>query len=165
MQWTQYFRFLDTARSGVSSLLLIITLWLLFSGHRDPLNDVFFWTLACLWCRKLTAGGKLNRSHDECKTSRGREVKKRKPVTHFYKKFPHIWTLSRRNIQQFIILMKFTFIRSFCPKRLTVIRSHTDGGGCHSRCRWAHQEKFGVQHLAQGYFNMQTRGIKPATFW
>ena len=26
------------------------------------------------------------------------------------------------------------------------------------------QEQFGVQYLAQGHFDMQTRGIKPATF-
>ena len=27
-----------------------------------------------------------------------------------------------------------------------------------------HQEQFGVQCLAQGHFNMQTRGIEPSTF-
>ena len=26
-----------------------------------------------------------------------------------------------------------------------------------------HQEQYGVQYLAQGHFNMQTRGIQPAT--
>ena len=29
--------------------------------------------------------------------------------------------------------------------------SYTDGGGCHARCRPAHQEQFGVQYLAQGH--------------
>ena len=27
------------------------------------------------------------------------------------------------------------------------------------------QDQFGVQYLAQGHFDMQTRGIEPATFW
>ena len=31
--------------------------------------------------------------------------------------------------------------------------------------RPAHQEQFGVSYLAQGHFDMQTKGIKPATFW
>ena len=53
----------------------------------------------------------------------------------------------------------FIFSRHFCPKRPTVIHAYTDGGGCHARCRPAHQEQFGVQYLAQGHFNMQTRGI------
>ena len=34
------------------------------------------------------------------------------------------------------------FNRHFCPKRLTVILTYTDGAGCHARS--AHQEKFGV---------------------
>ena len=43
-------------------------------------------------------------------------------------------------------------------------RSYTDGGGCHARCQPARQEQFGVQYPAQGHFNVQTRGIEPATF-
>ena len=27
------------------------------------------------------------------------------------------------------------------------------------------QEQFGVQYLAKGHFNMQTRGTEPVTFW
>ena len=42
--------------------------------------------------------------------------------------------------------------------------SYTDGGGCHARCQPAHQEQFGVQYLAEGHFDMHTRGIKPETF-
>ena len=33
----------------------------------------------------------------------------------------------------------FTFSRRCCPKRLTVIHTYADGGGCHARCRPAHQ--------------------------
>ena len=33
------------------------------------------------------------------------------------------------------------------------VHSYTDGDGCH-----AHQEQFGVQYLAQGHFDMKTRG-------
>ena len=44
------------------------------------------------------------------------------------------------------------------------IHSYTDGSGCHTRCRPAHQEQFGVQCLAQGHFDMQVRGKKPASF-
>ena len=29
--------------------------------------------------------------------------------------------------------------------------------------RPAHQEQFGVQHLTQGHYDIQTRGIEPAT--
>ena len=29
----------------------------------------------------------------------------------------------------------------------------------------AAQEQLGVKYLAQGHFHMQTRWIKPATFW
>ena len=36
------------------------------------------------------------------------------------------------------------------------------GGGCHARCRPSHQEQFEVRYLAQGHFNMQTRGIEPS---
>ena len=36
-------------------------------------------------------------------------------------------------------------VLSCCPKRLTNIHSHTDGGGCHARCRPARQEQFRVQ--------------------
>ena len=39
------------------------------------------------------------------------------------------------------------------------IHSHTDGSGCHARCRPAHQKQFGVRYLAQRYFDMHTRGI------
>ena len=35
--------------------------------------------------------------------------------------------------------------------------SHTDAGG---RAGPAHQEQSGVQYLAQGHFDMQTRGIE-----
>ena len=42
--------------------------------------------------------------------------------------------------------------------------SYIDGDGCHARFRPAHQEQFGVQYLAQGHFDMQTRRFKPATF-
>ena len=38
------------------------------------------------------------------------------------------------------------------------IRSYTDGVGCHARCRPANPEQFGAQYLAQGHFDMQTRG-------
>ena len=43
-------------------------------------------------------------------------------------------------------------------------KSYPDAGGCHARCRPAHQEQFGVQCLAQGHFDMQTMGVKPAIF-
>ena len=42
-------------------------------------------------------------------------------------------------------------------KAVTVIRTYTDGSGCQPE----HQDS----GLAQGHFNMQTRGIIPATFW
>ena len=60
------------------------------------------------------------------------------------------------------------FIRHFCPKPLpvTYTNPYTVGGGCHARCWLAHHEQFGFQYLAQRHFNMQTRGIKPAThYW
>ena len=44
------------------------------------------------------------------------------------------------------------------------INSYTDGSDCHARCRPAHQEQFGIEYLAHGYFDMQTRGVEPATF-
>ena len=56
-----------------------------------------------------------------------------------------------------------TFSRRFLSK-VTYSKSYTDGGSCHTRCRPAHQEQFGVQYLAQGHFNMQTRLTEPATF-
>ena len=37
------------------------------------------------------------------------------------------------------------------------IHTYTDGGGCHARCQPAHQEHTGVQHLAQGHFDMGNR--------
>ena len=33
-----------------------------------------------------------------------------------------------------------------------------------SKCQPTHQEQFGIHHLAQGQFDMQTSGIIPATF-
>ena len=56
----------------------------------------------------------------------------------------------------------FTFNRR-AFSRCMFINTYTDGGGCHARCQPARQEQFGVQYLAQGHFDMQTRGIKPAT--
>ena len=44
---------------------------------------------------------------------------------------------------------------------MPLLNSYTNGGGCHARCQLAHQE----QYLAQGHFDIKTRGIKPATFW
>ena len=58
---------------------------------------------------------------------------------------------------QWTLLSKETCSNSY-------IHSYTDGGGCHARCRPAHQEQFGVQYLAHGHFNMKTRGIEPLTF-
>ena len=58
------------------------------------------------------------------------------------------WSKSIFSYQQWI---KSTYSNSY-------IHSHTDGGGCHARCRPAHWEQFGVQYLAQGHFDMQTRG-------
>ena len=40
--------------------------------------------------------------------------------------------------------------------------SYTDGGGCHARCRPAHQEQFGVQYLAQGQLVKPRKWRKPA---
>ena len=48
--------------------------------------------------------------------------------------------------------------------KATYSNSHTDSSGCHARCWPAHQEQSEVQYLAQGHFNVQTRGIEPATF-
>ena len=38
------------------------------------------------------------------------------------------------------------------------VHTYSDGAGCHERCGPAHQAQFGV------HFDVQTRGIKPATF-
>ena len=61
----------------------------------------------------------------------------------------------------FFIYLHFRALsRRFCPKRPTVIHTYI-----HTLMAVAaHQEQFGVQYLAQGHLNMQTRGIKPATF-
>ena len=53
-------------------------------------------------------------------------------------------------------LSKATYSNSY-------VHSYTDGGGRYVRCRPEHQEQFGIQNLAQGHFNMQTRRIEPAT--
>ena len=61
-----------------------------------------------------------------------------------------VWTHSCRIVYQYCgNKSKYTFSRHFCPKWLKVI---------HVRCRPAHQEQFGIQYLAQGNFNKQTRG-------
>ena len=44
-----------------------------------------------------------------------------------------------------------------------LLHSYTDGGGCRAMCRPEHQRQFWVQYLAQGHFNIPTRGIEPAT--
>ena len=59
------------------------------------------------------------------------------------------------------------FSRRFCPKQLTVIHTFTHWW------RWLPckvltstiRSSFGVQYLAQGHFNTQTRGIEPAALW
>ena len=85
----------------------------------------------------------------------------------------YLWTVRshEQKVKSLLLLrgtlLTFTFRafgRCLYPKRLRVIHPYTDGGGCHAGCRPAHQEQFGVQFLAQRHFDMQTRGIKPATF-
>ena len=60
-----------------------------------------------------------------------------------------------------------SFSRRFCPKQLTVIHTYIltlmavvamQGADWHIR------SSFGVQSLAQGHFDMQTRGIEPVTW-
>lgn len=34
----------------------------------------------------------------------------------------------------------------------------------YARCQPAHKEQFGVQYIAQGRVDMQTKGIEPVTF-
>ena len=64
----------------------------------------------------------------------------------------HISVL-QKHIQRFGINIHLvdTFVQSD-------LQLFTDGSGSHARCRPAHQEQFGVQCLAQGHFNKQTRG-------
>ena len=42
--------------------------------------------------------------------------------------------------------------------------SHTDGGGCHARCRPPHQEQFGVQYLATKLARLETSPWISASF-
>ena len=52
---------------------------------------------------------------------------------------------------------------TFGPKRLILIHTLIVEAAMQV-ANQAYQEQLGVQYLAQGHFNMQTRGIEPATF-
>ena len=54
--------------------------------------------------------------------------------------------------------------RYLSAKQLTVIHTYIHTLMAVAEMQSAHQEQFWVQYLAQGHFDMQTRGIKPATF-
>ena len=70
--------------------------------------------------------------------------------------------LGRADKLLYIYILHFrAFSRHFCP----VIHTYIDTlMAVAARCRPAHQEEIGVQYLAQGQFDMQTRGIEPAPF-
>ena len=57
-----------------------------------------------------------------------------------------------------MLMSKVTYSNSYIHYNLLVVAA-LQGANLHIK------SSFGVQYLAKGYFDMQTRGIKPATFW
>ena len=72
-----------------------------------------------------------------------------------------LWELEPIKLRTIIspsgVLLHYIYIYQTLLSKVTYSNSYTDGGGCRA------DQRFRVQYLAQGRFNMQSRRIKPAT--